>query len=289
MPRLLPSRRALRLALANPVEGLDRIRARIDSWRDHRKYGGLYAASDGGFRPREEVAQIARERFGYGVEPDLERRLHDLLDAPWPCPHHAEFAAVWRDLEDTIGSGDRSAGSGLDADPALARTLYCVVRHLQPQRIVETGVSRGITSRFLLEALEANGDGGLWSIDLPPQTDEWREKAGSAVVDRLRHRWTFLRGSSRRLLPQLLRDLDQVDVFIHDSQHTEANMRFEMRLAWPRLRPGGVLVADDAHENAAWAQITRDVSGTVLMGQEERKAGLFGIALKADGSGAPAE
>jgi hypothetical protein len=34
--------------------------------------------------------------------------------------------------------------------------------------LVETGVAHGITSRFVLEALQRNGGGRLWSIDVPP-------------------------------------------------------------------------------------------------------------------------
>ena len=36
------------------------------------------------------------------------------------------------------------------------------------RKVVETGVAHGVTSRFILEALERNGRGFLWSIDLPP-------------------------------------------------------------------------------------------------------------------------
>jgi hypothetical protein len=43
------------------------------------------------------------------------------------------------------------------------------------------------------------------------------------------------------------------------------------------VRPGGVLVADDVHENAAFALIP---AGRRLIGQESTKAGLFGVAFK---------
>jgi hypothetical protein len=34
-------------------------------------------------------------------------------------------------------------------------------------------------------------------------------------------------------------------MFVHDSLHTTRNMRFEMKLAWPALRPGGIMLIDD--------------------------------------------
>jgi len=39
---------------------------------------------------------------------------------------------------------------------------------------------------------------------------------------RLRPRWTYLRGSSRRRLPSLVRELEGIDPLIHDSMHTPA-------------------------------------------------------------------
>lgn len=254
----------------DPGEAFDRLRNRLEARRE-REPGALPHE-----RTRETIRADADGRHGLVVDEAWERALHDWLGAPWPCPDHARFQRVWDTLESELRD-DRAAGSGLDADPALARAIWCATRHLRPERILETGVSRGISSRFLLEALEANGSGRLWSIDLPPQTEEWRALAGSAVPERLRGRWTFLRGTSRRHLPPLLRELGTIDLFIHDSQHTDRNMRFEMAAAWPRLRPGGLLLCDDAHENRAFADLA---GGEKLVAQEEVKAGLFGMARR---------
>jgi hypothetical protein len=81
-----------------------------------------------------------------------------------------------------------------------------------------------VTSSFILQALAANDEGHLWSIDLPPIGAE--QFAGSFVPHPLRSRWTLLRGRSRDLLPSLLSDLS-ADVFLHDSLHTTKNMTFE--------------------------------------------------------------
>ena len=45
--------------------------------------------------------------------------------------------------------------------------LYLLVRSLRPERIVETGVWYGWSSRAILTALHANARGQLTSIDLP--------------------------------------------------------------------------------------------------------------------------
>jgi len=141
-------------------------------------------------------------------------------------------------------------GGWNDGEPELVRAIWCLTRHLQPINVVETGVARGVTSRFILEALERNGAGHLWSIDLPPPIDpDLKEQVGAAVEDRCRHRWSYIRGSSRRHLPKLLASLPQIDLFVHDSIHTEYNTRFELDRACSALRAGSVLVADDIDLN----------------------------------------
>jgi hypothetical protein len=48
----------------------------------------------------------------------------------------------------------------------------------------------------------------------------------------------------------LLSQLGEIDMFVHDSLHTTRNMRFEMRSAWPALRPGGIMLVDDVYNES---------------------------------------
>jgi hypothetical protein len=182
-----------------------------------------------------------------------------MIGAPWPCPDHDDFWALWRqvmvqleaDEGLTLGRG-AFAGWG-DGEPGLVRAVWCLSRHLRPEKIVETGVARGITTRFLLEALERNGTGHLWSIDLPPPLErELHRQIGIAVPASLRSRWTYVRGSSRRRLPVVLAGIAPVDLFIHDSNHTARNLLFELHHAWAALAPHGLAVADDVDVNCGF-------------------------------------
>ena len=68
--------------------------------------------------------------------------------------------------------------------------------------------------------MEHNGYGTLWSIDLPDLRLAWQGGLSLAVPAELRTRWTYVRGSSRRLLPAVLADLGQIQLFLHDGLHT---------------------------------------------------------------------
>jgi predicted O-methyltransferase YrrM len=143
------------------------------------------------------------------------------------------------------------------ADSLLARFSYLACRMIKPEIAVETGVAFGVSSAFILAAMEENGRGTLHSVDLRPLRRGAKTFHGIAVPDDLRDRWTLHPGSSRRVFPNLLRDFGEVDFFLHDSLHTKRNMRFEFEAVWPNLRPGGVLLADDVERNGAFGELEK--------------------------------
>ncbi len=141
------------------------------------------------------------------------------------------------------------------ADSLLARCCYLLCRLIQPSVVVETGVAYGVSSAFILMALEENGRGTLHSVDLPPLRREAERFWGIAVPEELRGRWRLYRGASGRVLPRLLRETGPVDLFVHDSLHTLRNMRREFETVWPYLRTGGALLADDVERNRAFGEL----------------------------------
>ena len=187
-------------------------------------------------------------------------------------------------------TGPESFKGWNDGDAGLVRAIWCLTRHLRPSNVVETGVAHGLTSRFILEALDKNGQGHLWSIDHPPLEKELHSQIGIAVSDRHRHRWSYIRGSSKRRLSPLLFKLGSIDLFIHDSLHSAHNVQFEMEQAWTALRPGGVMIVDDIDANRAFRSFmqTHPVCASMVCEAEPlypdprrfNKKGLFGIILK---------
>ncbi len=231
----------------------------------------------------------------YKSDGDWEHRLHNQIGAPWPCPLLSEYWSLWRKVISELEAkgvqvGPESFGSWNDGDAALVRTIWCLTCHLKPMRVVETGVAHGVTSRFILEALDRNRGGHLWSIDLPPIQPFWKRQVGIAVGDRLKARWSYIKGSSRRRLPKLLSQLGAIDLFIHDSLHSERNVRFELDRAWPVLTKRGAMVVDDVDANWGFQSFTQTFSGQESMVCEAEplrpdlrrfnKKGLFGILLK---------
>jgi predicted O-methyltransferase YrrM len=129
------------------------------------------------------------------------------------------------------------------SDALSHEALYLVVRAMRPRVVVETGVLYGAASAHILAALARNGEGELYSIDLPHEPHE--PPHGFLVPDELGGRWTLVVGDSRRELPTLLDRLSAIDLFHHDSLHTFQHMTWEYQTVLPHLTPHGVLSSHD--------------------------------------------
>jgi len=242
-------------------------------------------------RARDRVAEKLDRRHAkapdYDVDPDWERRFHERIGAPWPCTETTRFERLWVDVVESLVSRDLRVGRGAfggwdDADPALARAVWCLALHLKPKVTVETGVARGLTTRFLLEAMERNGSGSLFSVDLPPLIQrDLAVETGAAVPTSLRTRWTCVAGSSHRRLPALLDRLDRVDLFLHDSSHTTRNVLFELERVWKVLVDGGVILVDDVGYNRGFGLFTTSKKNLwSIVGRSDDGEGLVGLTVK---------
>jgi Methyltransferase domain len=261
-PRLRWAAGVVRLTVREPADGFDRMMARARS-----------------------VAAGQPQRHEYAVDRDWQPDVHAHLGLVWPCSVCGEFEYLWPQIVEQARARGLSLGRGTyggwdDADPGFARAVWCLTIHTKPAKVVETGVARGVTSRVILEAFERTGTGHLWSIDLPAMDPSLHHEIGLAVPEDLRARWTYIAGTSRRRLPRLLQDVGPIHLFVHDSSHTERNVRFELGQAWPAMARGAI-VADDVEQSCAFSVLTAQLpSEAWYVAAADDARARFGIALK---------
>ena len=212
----------------------------------------------------EEVLQDLDAMYG---------RVGEILEEP----ALSEIEAHTRNLLEEIRPND-AFSQRWAADSLFARLCYLSCRLLEPEVVIETGVAYGVSSAFILQALNENGRGRLHSVDLPPLRREYERHWGIAVPDGLRDRWQLHRGPSKRILPNLLERTGPVDLFVHDSLHTRRNMAREFDAVWPRLRPGGTLLADDVERNRAFTDLRRKAPTLWRIVKDREKSPLHGKA-----------
>jgi len=130
------------------------------------------------------------------------------------------------------------------------RLLHFLVRHLRPAVVVETGVAAGFSSAAILQAMEANGSGHLWSSDFPYfRLDHPEQYIGVLVPPEERERWTLLTTGDRASLPVILAECGPIDLFHYDSDKSVEGRAFAARLVVPQMSPTGVIVFDDVQDN----------------------------------------
>jgi predicted O-methyltransferase YrrM len=252
----------LRVLRRDPGEFAERLGAivegRVEPFRGGRP---TYEARTWG-----EVVAALPPAIRVGTESALlEQRLADIETAV------AERAAC-------LGAG--AIDSRHDADPLLARCCYACVRWLRPAVVVETGVAHGVTTAYILAALDLNGHGTLHSVDLPPHEDGAADGVAAVVPEELRTRWQLHRGMAQRVLPTLLQELERVDLFVHDSLHTYRNMRMEFTSVWSRLPRSGIILADDIEGNAAFLELRKLQPQHWAVVRQANKPALFGMVIR---------
>ena len=139
-----------------------------------------------------------------------------------------------------------------DYDSQLTNTyaVYVLVRKIRPKIIVETGVANGVSSFFILNAIKRNCEGQLVSFDI-------NEKAGSLLNDEERQLWNFLKLDkvNKREFKELFSHIENIDIFIHDSDHSYKWQKFEYLSALSRMRDGSFLLSDDVDSSYAFIDV----------------------------------
>ncbi len=129
-------------------------------------------------------------------------------------------------------------------EPEAGKLVWFLVRAVRARSIVEIGTSRGVSTLWLAEAARATG-GHVLSVDTDPQAqdDARRSLAEAGLAGSV----TFRVGDGGAVLAGL--PDSGVDLLFLDAERTEYPGW------WPHparvLRPGGVLVADNALSHPA--------------------------------------
>ena len=144
-----------------------------------------------------------------------------------------ELAVRLRGLPEALYPQDWGLG------PEARRLLYYLLRMRRPQVAIETGVANGVSTFYLIRALDQNGLGSLHSIDLSLNT-------ASVLRDGDKASWNLhlldkasLKESFRSTLARIP---GPVDFFLHDSDHSYSWQSRELREVWSRLSPSALIV-----------------------------------------------
>ncbi|MFA5089295.1 MAG: hypothetical protein WC552_09725, partial [Candidatus Omnitrophota bacterium] len=87
-----------------------------------------------------------------------------------------------------LAKGSGYTGGGIPYHET--EVLYALIRSKKPEKVVETGVGPGMSSAFILKALQRNGYGKLYSIDLPGFDKQYYPKIGKPFDTHVPDDWS---------------------------------------------------------------------------------------------------
>lgn len=133
--------------------------------------------------------------------------------------------------------------------PHYQDKLADLIRAEKPNIVVETGVWEGLSTEFILKALDDNGRGKLYSID-PMDPNHITNGAAGPRPDYdgnpiVHPRFTLIRQKSTESMTDLFWETGPWDFFLHDSDHSEFCQTAEYEMAWQYVRSGGIIASDD--------------------------------------------
>lgn len=129
-------------------------------------------------------------------------------------------------------------GKEIDSQAFFGRRIgwYAIVRATKPSIVVETGTEKGLGSLVLAEALIKNKSGRLITIDMEPSSGLLIGPEYHGVVERI---------TDNSL--SAIAKIKQIDLFIHDSDHSAEHELRELNLLEGRLSIDGIVISDNAH------------------------------------------
>ena len=167
-----------------------------------------------------------------------------------------------------------------NADSSFSLICYALTRYLKPTAVIETGVAYGITSAIILLAMERNNCGKLISIDLPPLSDPSGDCTGLGIPGHLRKNWKLQIGSTRQLLPKVVKETKNIRLFISDSANIFTLQRYEFESVWKVLSSGGAMVFNNISRKLQRFLKSINESRFYSVWQTDKPSCVTGIVIK---------
>lgn len=129
---------------------------------------------------------------------------------------------------------------------------------LQARIIVETGLSRGLSTQIFLEAVELLNNSGiasmLFTIDIE-DSPETRKRLHDLKLDNY---WQFIMDDSIKASEKWISLYSPIDLLYLDSDHSKAHVTRELQVWGQLVRKGGIILVDDCLEGTGTLEAVKE-------------------------------
>ena len=136
--------------------------------------------------------------------------------------------------------------------PGSMVVLYNIIKALQPQHVVETGVAYGWSTLAILLAQKDQQDSQLISVDMPYPGSNNEAFVGCVVHPELQSNWTLIRKPDVTAIPKVIKSVPKIDFIHYDSDKGYRNRMLTGLRLWKKLSDGGYFMSDDVNDNLAF-------------------------------------
>ena len=166
-------------------------------------------------------------------------------------------AELWGDVQPDVKRVCDSAKKCLEKIPhdfgggGAYPLLYFIVRLCNPKVVVETGVASGFSTYAILDAMDKNKIGHLYSSDFPyfrlPEPEKF---IGVVVPEALKTRWSlFVKGDNVNL-PEINNKISSIDVFHYDSDKSYSGRASALKMLDGKITNKTWIIFDDIQDNS---------------------------------------
>lgn len=170
----------------------------------------------------------------------------------------SEFKKGLLIYQDLLRNGNSNAPISWNAGSNLCSFLYTYVKIAKPQLVIETGIANGLTTLSILAGLK-DSKGELHSFDIDSKT---------STIGQVYPNWTWHKiaySSPLKSFKKSLKNFKNVDLWIHDSDHSFFWQFNEYNLAQKTLSSDGILVSDDIDFSRAWSKFRKNFSKSYIL------------------------
>ena len=209
-----------------------------------RKYVSAYRYKRKFFHFLDEV-----RKFEYNPSLDRTKFIADFHSAYFPHLSLAEIKNLFeqgeKDYDFAVESSVHNFPEKWKSGRTLGSLISALVSLTNPETVIETGVANGISSRIITKNLLATST--LFSFDTDPLTSE-------SVSGFKNWNWNLVdEYRPEESLKKIIQEIGpNIDIWIHDSDHSGYWQNFEYRIATKNLKVGGFLISDDIQDSSAW-------------------------------------
>ncbi len=189
---------------------------------------------------------------------------------------------LWFSIQSDIERIDVKSKEELKSIPydlgggAASSLLYFLVRYSKPNVVVETGVASGISSFSILDSLNKNDVGHLYSSDFPyfrlPNPERF---IGVVVPDELKNRWSlYVKGDDINL--RIIRDeINSIDLFHYDSDKSYFGRENALKILNDKITADTWIIFDDIQDNSFFHDFVQDKNNWKVFEYEGKWVGVI--------------